>query len=820
MSEIWNGFRLESLSFWIGFLTGILFVGILRSLLPKLQHALPRFAMQYSQLKTRSTENTERQYRDELYLLTQNMHLASAIFPLDEILVEPCFLFSNYRLSEAEETFRTLTDRIIPYMPDWPELAAFFQAEFITTKEILDSEANIAILGHPGTGKTVALAHIASMMARRDDRAGKLSGHLPVYIHIPDLIPGDNTDAKPIDRIINLIQSQFPRINSMRLKTLISNYFKSGKVVLLLDGFDELPSSGQYLTAKIIKPVLDEYPETRFIASADVLDFSGLKELHPIPVTISPWTAQQRQEFLTKWINNWLKVTPDIKGNLLSENNRYLLTSWLLTDSPFVTPFETTLKVWAITAGDLTSPSPLDCIDLFVKRFLVGNEQILRVYEELAVRMVSTLSFSCDYRNLNEISSSVNYSPNLKRKTSISLPKHPGRASLRETSTSRGILICYPSGSIALAHPAIASFLAAKALSQTPILNFFESQPDWMGKRLTLGFLKALRNKSSESLEIPEVDPLSRSLLSYSRWLHFLPNNSSLQPELLKILAVKIQQSDLIRNLRLRFLAALLCSQDPGLNLLFRSMVKSGHEGIRGAGLLGLGFLKDESSLSLIEGILTNNSPDESGAACLALSMIGSRKALELLGTVLLSGEEKIKVLAALALSNHYPDGHEMLKEGSQMKDFLIRRAIVFGLVRISEPWAKEVIEKLAVDDDHWLVRDIASQALDYLNNPKADRLCLHPELSESPWLIEFASSKGVGVSPGKPAMQMLYAALRDGNPHQKRSALEYLRLHGEDESLAEIINCLDDDDDLTREAAFDALWHNLAMGLKYPFSN
>jgi HEAT repeat protein len=248
--------------------------------------------------------------------------------------------------------------------------------------------------------------------------------------------------------------------------------------------------------------------------------------------------------------------------------------------------------------------------------------------------------------------------------------------------------------------------------------------------------------------------------------------------------------------------------------------VRSTHSGIRIAGVLGLGFLRDGSSIALIEEILTQNSPDEGGAACLALSTIGSQRALELLGTVLLSGEEKIKVLAALALSCNHPDGHEILKEGSRMKDFLVRRAVVYGLARISEPWAKEIIEKLAIDDDQWLVRDIASQALHYLNNQMSDPLRALPELAESAWLIEFASSKGLGVSPGKPAIQMLYAVLREGSPRQKRFALDYLRLNGEQESLPRIIDCMESADDLTREVAFDVLWHNLAMGLKYPLQN
>lgn len=817
MIETWHGFRLISLSFWIGFFTGFLFFVLLRYLFPKFKQAIPRVLMKYNQLKTRSTETIEKQYREELILFTQKKHLASAFFPLDEIIVEPKFFFSPYRRSDEEEIFGNLADKIIPYMPDWPELAAYFQADTLTAKQILDSETNIAILGHPGTGKTVALAYFTSLIARRDERAGKLSRHLPVFIHVADLIAGGKPESRPFEIIVNLVRLQFPQINSLHLSKLILNHFRSGNVVLLLDGYDELSSSKQLLATKFIKTVLEEYPETLIIAAADVLDFSGLKELHPIPITISPWNTHQRRDFLLKWIKNWQKVTTPIEKNLLSGDNQYLLTSWLANDTPFVTPLETILKVWAVTAGDLISPSPLECMDLFIKRYLIGNEQILDKYEELAVRMISNLSFSCDIRKIEEKINMGNVlTIEASRKTKLSISSQPGNRSSSKSSSS-GLLIFYPMGSIAFVHPMITSFLAAKTLSQTPIMHYFESQPDWMGKRLTMGFINALRIKSPETFDIPQEDPLSRSLLSVSRWLHYLPNNSNLQNKLLKILAQKIQQPDLTRNLRFKFLAALLCSHDPGLNVLFRSMVKSAHPGIRMAGILGLGFLNDHSSIPLIEEILATSSLDEAGAACLALSTLGSQRALELLGTILLSGEEKIKIFAALALSYNHPDGQEMLKEGSRMKDFLIRRAVVFGLARISEPWSKEIIERLAMEDEQWLVRDIATQALTFLNNLKPAPPSLPPELSEAAWLIEFASSKGLGVSPGKPAMQMLYTVLREGSQSQKIAALEYLRLNGEDESLGEIIKCMDSADDFIREAAFDALWHNLAMGLKYP---
>jgi len=47
------------------------------------------------------------------------------------------------------------------------------------------------ITGQPGSGKTVALAYLASLAANRDPALGKLSEAVPFFYHIADLrLPG------------------------------------------------------------------------------------------------------------------------------------------------------------------------------------------------------------------------------------------------------------------------------------------------------------------------------------------------------------------------------------------------------------------------------------------------------------------------------------------------------------------------------------------------------------------------------------------------------------------------------------------------------
>ena len=48
-------------------------------------------------------------------------------------------------------------------------------------------EANLVLIGQPGAGKTVALAHLASLAANRSEKLGQLQDHIPFLLHVADL---------------------------------------------------------------------------------------------------------------------------------------------------------------------------------------------------------------------------------------------------------------------------------------------------------------------------------------------------------------------------------------------------------------------------------------------------------------------------------------------------------------------------------------------------------------------------------------------------------------------------------------------------------
>jgi HEAT repeat protein len=195
-------------------------------------------------------------------------------------------------------------------------------------------------------------------------------------------------------------------------------------------------------------------------------------------------------------------------------------------------------------------------------------------------------------------------------------------------------------------------------------------------------------------------------------------------------------------------------------------------------------------------------------ATCLSLTAIGNRNALEAVALLLLQGNNEMRKAAAEALANHVEEGHPTLRDGCTIDDPLTRWAVVFGLMRIRQPWVRQILENLQIHDGEWVVRNAAEQALEELSRPMIHGIDTSIPLSETPWLIEFASEKGIGISPGKSALELLHLALKEGTDEQRLGALYQLQYRGDNNSVPYILNILNEKKGELREVAFQVIWH------------
>jgi HEAT repeat protein len=233
---------------------------------------------------------------------------------------------------------------------------------------------------------------------------------------------------------------------------------------------------------------------------------------------------------------------------------------------------------------------------------------------------------------------------------------------------------------------------------------------------------------------------------------------------------------------------------------------------------LGCGAMQDIKSVELLASSLGAPSISARRAASLALVAIGTPTALEAVARGLLHGDDDIRRAAAESLANDPKDGHETLRDGATLPDLQVRRAVVYGLGRVEEPWALELLQSMQVQDSQWIVKTAATEVIESrtnLSNPRIPQPLSAP--SQTSWLIEFAGKQGVGITPGSPATEILLKALKSGNEVERLAALPYLRRTPTEGVIKEIYSVMTHDDLEMREAAYQVLWEFGSADVQMP---
>lgn len=106
----------------------------------------------------------------------------------------------------------------------------------------------VMLAGDPGSGKSIALRHLATQLARRVSRNGASSAEIPVYVNLKGFRP----DGAPTpDAVGQFIQDAVSRFNDIDIEAFVREALRLGGAgatrrsgpgwLLLFDSFDEIP---------------------------------------------------------------------------------------------------------------------------------------------------------------------------------------------------------------------------------------------------------------------------------------------------------------------------------------------------------------------------------------------------------------------------------------------------------------------------------------------------------------------------------------------------------------------------------------------------
>jgi HEAT repeat protein len=840
----------DPFSFLFGFAVGIFFVWLWNRIRPLLRQVRDTAKEQRQAAHTRRTSGLEDNLRRLTLRRAQGMHLAASLFSLDEILQEPRLIAPPARVEPGVVPIQEdIISQTLPYMPAWPELAAIYRAPTIGVAEAIAGGSNVVIVGAAGSGKTVALARLASLAANLNIKAGGNSEleAVPYLYHVADLqLPFDGS-RDPASPIINAASEDAPIFDLRRLPAFIQQTFKDGQALVLVDGFDELDPQGQGNVVEWFKALLQAYPKIRIVTTGCADQLNGLISLGFNPLALIGWDAPGSSRFIQQWGELWSRTvaleTWSQTGSQVVDP--ILINTWLTNDTNTLTPLELTLKTWAAYAGDSLGPRVLDAIATHIRRVSPSGTPVAAL-ELLAMQVVLTSQPIFDPRQARSwvkqydivddkpIESAETITPAAegqgvpptdsqririkKSKAGEAVPTY----GLLSKMVDSGLLISHPTNKMRFLHPVLNGYLAGQAIGDNHADTTLLGLPDWDGKTLSLRYLAARGDASAVAdilLKASDL-PLHSGAFAVARWLRDAPREATWRGKAFACLLTILQGEGQPLGLRGQAMAAFATSGDPSAATLFRQLLSSRSFELIPVAALGSGAVRDVKAIPVLEELMQAPVGAVRRAVCLALVAIGTDKSLEGVARALLEGDEELRRAAAEALANDPVDGHATLKEGATLEDIMLRRAVVHGLSRVGQPWALEMLQHMQVEDDQWAVRNLATQYLEQMQtlDPRIPRPLTTP--SESPWLIEFAGKQKMGVPRGGPATDVLLNAFRHGETEERLAALPYLKRVANEGIIGALYNAMYGEDPEVREAAFYAIQEIGANGVKLPHPN
>ncbi|HSQ26202.1 MAG TPA: HEAT repeat domain-containing protein [Anaerolineales bacterium] len=830
--EFFQNFRLDRNSFWIGFFAASLFWWLVRISRPLIHRLRQSFRSQAESAEWDTQTITSIRLRNETLRYAQSMHLAAPLFSLDEITIPPRLLASGLPHGSLDHLANLeIAVSIIPDTPDWPQIASYYHAPALSLAEALSAGANLAIIAQPGAGKSVALAQFASQLSRNEIEINGIAAPVPLFIHAADLIlPAVSPDIL-LSPLTSALANYISQQTFAKLPPFVEHVLQEGLAIVILDGLDEMHPSGFDLIVDYLEQLLNQFPKMRIVTAASSDYWGRLPQIgfHILPLAY--WTSHQRAQLLEKWGNLWQENFSSPEGSTALPDPD-LIKGWLVTDEAYLTPLELVCKTWAAFAGDATGPTALDAMQAYLRRRLhTLSEKQSKALEIIAAQMLLSqqpvaekavmerwLSGQDEFRTLLDDQSQENLTSDPQVKTSAIKVK---ASSALSGYIECGILRSHAGERYAISHPVWTGVLAARNIDPQTILQASNTLKVWDATNLALQFRARSNGKNewiASMLKQDEETEFPRMLLQASRWLPYAPQDAHWAHAILRRLANELHNPDWTIQIKARLLAALIGSGNNGVTVLLRQLLRTPEADTRRLAILGSGMVRDPKAVEDLSKLLRDDEDAQiASAGILSLVAIGNKPALEAVAKVLLEGNEHLRRTAAEAFANHVEEGHPTLQDASEMEDPGIRKAAVYGLACIKKPWADQILENLRTEDTQWMVQDVANQVLElrgFANPHIPTRL---PPLNQTPWLIDFAASHGLGVAPGRPAVDLLFKALEEGDPKQKLFALHTLRVQDFDPRMSTIAKNFQSQDLEIRQAAVETYWHWLACGFDIP---
>jgi len=778
-----DGWHFDPLSALVGAAAAFLLIGLVRLLRISFAQMRERAKETTRQVVGRATASAEQRYRQRIAAWASEHHVLSPLASLESVFVPPLL--------------------IPPPLPPDPAATHPTNRRPIPPETLLSGHSRVIIVGGLASGRTTLLTHLALLHANPASEGPSETPHrLPLYVALPSLDwTVSEEETKALTAAERLVQAAVETVNgSSSHAAALHRNLSAGTALVLADGWDELPPEHRERAAAWLGRLAEDLPGNLWVVAAGLEGFAPLVDAGFTPLRLAPWQPSQVETLFRRWQQ---AVAPEEEGPSPRP------TSILEALRTGATPLELSLRSWLALLGE---PSSLSPGEVFLKGMdrLLGPEEVTEeeVWLPTAVRVaLGRLALTLQQEGRPTASRKE-----IEEALETALPpegERPARARERawEVLTgARGVLQPRGQDSFGFTHPLWRAFLAARQMLALPaeaMLDHLED-PAW-GPVVDFYAEWGPMEPLIEAWFAQPDDLWHTRLRRAARWAARAPADARWRNGVMALLARTLLKPDLPLPIRQQIADALVQTGDPGVTFFLSQAVRHSLAEVRVVAVKTLGLMAREADLSTFEEALADPDTRVREAAVAALGTVGDRAAVHQLARLLVEAEQEMRIEAARALARCGEEGWEVLREALQHEDLLTRRAAVYGLAEVTQPWVEPQLTDVARDDPEWIVRSAAETVLE------AKEKRPHPvqpplEVSEMGWLIAWAAEQGEVVGRGDAAFAVLLRAIEEGTPEVRKAAAVALGLAGRPEHVPVLRRAMKEENPEIAAAALEAL--------------
>lgn len=240
---------------------------------------------------------------------------------------------------------------VIPFRPNRPldmqkvyvplKVAGTKESDQIEAQSAITQHRRLMVVGQPGSGKSMLCKNL--MFAYSEKRLNLPDAPIPILLELHRLSGSTET-------IENHLVKEFDRNDFPHAEYFVSQSLKNGKLMLLLDGLDEVSCDERNRVVRGIKDLLDKYRNCRVLITCRTAVYKNeFAEIAEQTLEIVDFNDQQIRRFLQSWekdmppeksIEQLMHTLRDRPRILSLARNPLLLTivAYLYTDTPYVLP--------------------------------------------------------------------------------------------------------------------------------------------------------------------------------------------------------------------------------------------------------------------------------------------------------------------------------------------------------------------------------------------------------------------------------------------------------------------------------------------------